>query len=297
MRGYKKLNNLFLTKQHKHNTAQSGKQYQQSYEYKTMSTKNLIMGIVSCSLLLSLSSCQHRTLPTGESAVSFPQNVEILLPTQYRKESMGYPKDVQEKEWYEIYKDAKTGRWHIGQAELETTYGHDECVGEDVMIIKSKHEEAVLFFVAFEGLSEHLVTVLEDKMLFPEHDLSFSFEGKEYHLSAVGSCLGANGQIMTTNELKSKTNEDLDNNTRILGYRLSFGNDGSSIELATIENIDYATPRLIWAGDLNNDGLPDLILNLPDFYESQHLYFFLSDKKDKEKPLKKAADLLMVNDC
>ncbi|WP_188753943.1 hypothetical protein [Parapedobacter defluvii] len=267
-------------------------------------------------MIISLSSCQNGSKNSAEktdtqtsvndtlvstekteAVIPFPQNVNILLPTQYRKESTGYPKNVKDKDWYEIYKDPKTEQWNIGKVELKITYGRDECVGEDVMIIKSQHEDAVLFFTPFEGLSANPVTVLEDKMLFPEHDVSFSFDGKEYHLSPVGSCLDENGQIMTIDELRAKTNEELNNNTKISGYRLFFGNAEKSPELAVVENIEYANPTLVWAGDLNNDGLPDLILDLSEFYECQHLYFFLSDKNDQEKPLKKVADLLIVNDC
>lgn len=281
-----------------------------------MKIPNYLVKISLCICILGLLSCQNETnktaensekqagsndtlaiVQTEETAFPFPLNVDILLPTQYRKESHGYPKGVKEKDWYEIYKDVNTGKWHIGKAELKITYGRDECVGEEVMIIKSQHEDAALFFTPFEGLSENPVTVLEDKMLFPEHTVSFNFNGKKYLLSPMGSCLDEKGQIMTSAELKSKTNEELDNNTKISGYRLSFGTDENSMELTTIENMEYATPRLVWAGDLNNDGLPDLILNLPDFYESQHLFFFLSDKNDPEKSLKKVADLLVVNDC
>lgn len=235
--------------------------------------------------------------PLDETAISFPENVSILLPTQYRKESTGYPQNVKDKEWYEIYKDEKSNKWMVEKADLKISYSRDECVGEDVMIIKSKHENAVLFFTPFEGLSKNPTTILDDKMLFPWHDVSFDFNGKNYLLSPIGSCLDENGQIMTTDELKAKTNEELENNARISGYRLFFGNPEKSQELVVIESIEYATPRLIWAGDLNDDGLPDMILDLSDFYESQHLYFFISDKNDPEKPLKKLADLNVVNDC
>lgn len=232
-----------------------------------------------------------------ENVALFPRNVQILIPTQYRKESTGYPKNVKGKEWYELYKDAKSGKWVIGKADLKISYGRDECVGEDVMIVKSKHEDAVLFFTPFASLSENPVTALEDKMLFPEHNVSFSFNGKNYRLSPMGSCLDEKGQMMTADELKSKTGEELDNNTKISGYRLAFGNEGNTHELVMVESIEFATPRLIWAGDLNNDGLPDLILNIPDFYESQHLFFFLSDPTDAQHPFKKIADLKVTNDC
>ncbi|MDR2145505.1 MAG: hypothetical protein LBE91_03470, partial [Tannerella sp.] len=186
-----------------------------------MKANKLITAISLCCLAIGLSSCRNGTKDknSGQATdtvsvaktdttkvatvpIPFPANVEILLPTQYRKESTGYPKNVKDKEWYELYKDSKTNDWKIGKAELKITYGRDECAGEDVMIIKSNHEDAKLFFTPFEGLSENLVTVLENKMLFPMRDVSFNFNGKEYRLSPLAYCLDENGQIMTTNEVR-----------------------------------------------------------------------------------------------
>lgn len=124
-----------------------------------MNTKTLVMGIINGGLLLSLSSYQNGTkckssqqkdsvsayLASADIAISFPTSVTILFPAKYRKESPGYPKGVYEKDWYEIYKDGKSGNWNIGKAELVITYGPDECVDEDVMTFKSRHKQAILF--------------------------------------------------------------------------------------------------------------------------------------------------------
>lgn len=273
------------------------------------------IGIIICAVLISFFSCQNGSstqlddppetiaVLKSDSAqlivneIKFPENVEILLPTQYRKESTGYPKNVKEKDWFEMYKDTKTNQWKIAKADLIITYGRDECVGEDVMIIKSQHADAVLFFTNFEGLSLEPTTILENKPLLPERNVSFDFKGEKYQFLPMGTCLDENGQMMTASEVKAKTEENLIDNTKISGYRLSFGAVGNSQEIAVIENIEFSTPKVIWAGDLNNDGLPDFILDLPDFYESRHILFFLSDKNDPEKPLKKVAELKVVNDC
>lgn len=271
--------------------------------------------IIICAVLISFFSCQNSSStksndPSDTLSVlkpdnvqvlvnefKFPENVEILLPTQYRKESTGYPKNVKEKDWFEMYKDTKTNQWKIAKADLKITYGRDECVGEDVMVIKSQHADAVLFFTNFEGLSLEPTTILENKPLLPERNVSFDFKGEKYQFLPMGTCLDEKGQMMTASEVKAKNEEDLIDNTKITGYRLSFGAVGNSQEIAVIENIEFSTPKVIWAGDLNNDGLPDFILDLPDSYESRHVLFFLSDKNDLEKPLKKVAELKVVNDC
>lgn len=234
----------------------------------------------------------------SESKFEFPQNVAMLLPTQYRKESTGYPKGVKEKEWYEFYKDEKSGKWIVAKADLKITYDRDECVGEDVMIIKSNHENAVFFFTPFEGLSKNIETAITETPIFPGSIVSFKLNNQEYKLSALSSVKDNDGNYIPENQFKNKSEEEKADFI-FKDYQLSFIDltNNTEIELVKIPEIQYATPTLIWAGDLNGDGLPDAVLSLPDFYESQHIFFFISDKNDKEKPLKKVADLMVVNDC
>ncbi|CAL1518728.1 hypothetical protein [Chitinophaga sp. MM2321] len=282
-----------------------------------MKLKSPIYGIRFFAILIISVSCQNGTKKPGEgtksiiavkdtfvqvssegteTAASFPVAVEILLPSQYRKGN-GFPKGVKEKEWYELYKDEKSEKWIIAVADLNVTYGRDECVGDDVMIIKSKHDNAVFFFTPFAGLSTGLRTILEDKALFPEHTVAFNFNGKAYKLSPMGSCYDNEGHILPANEVKGQSEDELSEN-RIQNYMLNFVTPaGLNYQIASIDEMQSVTPKVIWVGDLNDDGLPDMVLDLRDFYESRHLFFFLSDKNDKEKPLKKIAELKVVNDC
>ncbi|HRP89316.1 MAG TPA: hypothetical protein PKX92_04710 [Edaphocola sp.] len=234
----------------------------------------------------------------NESKSEFPQNIAMLLPTQYRKESTGYPKGVKEKEWYEFYKDEKSGKWMVAKADLKITYDRDECVGEDVMIINSNHENAVFFFTPFEGLSKNIETAVEDKPLYPGYEVNFSMNGINYRFNGAGKVFDRDTEkILSPEEIKKKNTEDLEYSI-LRDYIVWFNIPKSAyFNIAQVNEIQGATPTLIWAGDMNGDGLPDAVFSLPDFYESQQILFFLSDKNDKETPLKKVADLMVVNDC
>lgn len=283
-----------------------------------MNLKTIILVSLLIGLLFGILSCQNGTkstdvisdtiaveqdtaqLPTTENVektIPFPKDVEILLPVQYRKESTGYPKNVKDKDWYELYKDSQTGKWLIAKAELKISYGRDECVGEDVMIIKSKHEGAILFFTPFEGLSENPQTVLENKMLIPGMQVDFKMNDKNYSLSPSGTLYDDEEKTISAAQLP-KDSEGAIYIPQIKKFSLSFDLDNAkSYSIAEVEEMQSVNPKIIWAGDLNGDNLPDMILDLSDFYESRHLYFFLYDKNDPEKPLKKIADLQVVNDC
>ena len=246
----------------------------------------------------AITQTQTDTSHQSSETSKFPTEVDMLLPTQYRKESTGYPKGVKEKEWYELYKDEKTNQWKVGKADLKITYDRDECVGEDIMIISSKRENAVLFFTPFIGLSESLTTALEDKVIFPERSTFFSLNNKSYKLVPTGSVFDYEQErLLTINEIKQKKEDDLEY-TKISSYMLFFSNEeGLVLPIAHVDEIESTLPKLVWTGDLNGDGLPDLILDLSNFYESQHLLFYLSDINDKEKPLKLIAERKVINDC
>lgn len=266
-------------------------------------------------LLLSI-SCQNGTKPNKENPSELSETstdtlhsmeeivetthlapVEMLLPVQYRKNSTGYPKNAKENDWFEFYKDENSGQWKIEKSNPIISYGYDECVGDDIMIIKSKHENTVMFFTPFEGLTENPVTIMQDYSIFPEHNLKFSFQGKDYKLLPMGNCIDEEGNYIPSATVKEMSEDDL-GDTRIDDYTLSFkaaGND--SYTIASIPQMIGVTPKVIWAGDMNGDGLPDLVLSLSNFYEAVHVFLFLSDKNDAQKPLKKAADLEVQNDC
>lgn len=280
-----------------------------------MNTNILNIGILLCCLAVSVSSCNNGTKKADSASdtatntqdtlqafvsenkqanIAFTKNVDILLPRRYRKDSTGYPKNVKDKEWYEIYKDPKTKKWTIAKAELKSSFVLDECIGEDAMLIKSEHENAVLFFTSFDGLSEIPETVLENKPLIPGMPVNFKMNDKNYSLSA--SATDDEGNVLSADKLPL----DSEGNVYLYAknYKLNFGSEeAKSYSIAEVEEMRDVNPKVVWAGDLNGDGLPDMILDLSDDYESYHLYFFLSDKNDPQKPLKKIGDGMVVFDC
>jgi len=281
-----------------------------------MKTTNFIKSALLAVIFLLTTSCQNGTKPTLENDADLSEtstdtlqstqevkekavstSVEMLLPVQYRKESMGYPKNVKSKEWYEFFKDEKTGQWKLEKSAPVISYGYDECVGEDIMIINTTKENSIMYITTFEGMMENPTTLMDDKAIFPDHNLKFNFLGKNYQLSPIGSCIDEDGNYIPSETVKEMSKDDL-GDTRIDNYTLSFMAPGNvSYTIASIPQMIGVTPKVIWAGDINGDGLPDLVLSLSDFYESVHIFLFLSDKNDTQKPLKKAADLEVQNDC
>lgn len=237
-----------------------------------------------------------KTVETENQISNFPKDVEILLLRNYREESNGYPKNVKNKKWMVLYKDSKTGNWMIAEEKPQIKYSFDECAAENTMEISSKYEGAVLFFSQFEGLSKTLNTAAENKNLVPDKPVSFEMNGKTYSLLAKAKIFDDEGNPISSDQIENDAegNPDIQ---MMKSYKLSFETGNKSSQIAEIRSTDNVTPKLIWAGDLNGDGLPDMILDLSAGYEEEHLYFFLSDPSDPKNQLKKAADLLVVFDC
>lgn len=280
-----------------------------------MKIRKISVGLVALSLSIAFISCKNEgkveaeildnvavepTVVVKDTTTIQPllsKEIELLLPTQYRETSTGYPTNFTDKVWYEVYRDTVSELIKISKANLKVSYGLDECVGENVMIISSKNEYARLFFTEFEGMTKKPVTLLSEKLLIPEHRLSFKFKGKDYVFSATGTVYDDQREMLPSEEVKQLEGEDV-YVSEMRDYKLMFStSDGISYQLAYEEHLEGTVPEVVWVGDLNGDNLPDLVLDLSNFYEEKHLYLFLSDVEDKSKPLKKVADFVVVNDC
>lgn len=221
--------------------------------------------------------------------------VQLLLPGQYRK-SAGYPV-VKDLPWHELYKQAANGAWYLAPSAVKTRRGHDECVDEEVLIIAPQHEDAVVLFTPFPGMVEQPTTAMEGRALIPGRTLEFSLGGKAYTLRVEGQVLGEDGMPLDASQIEKANEEELASQV-ITGFRLVLHlPGGKSCELVRMPRLEYVLPMVTWAGDLNGDGLPDLVLELPAIPESRHCFLFLSDPNDAQCPLKKAADSNVVNDC
>lgn len=280
-----------------------------------MKIRKISVVLVALSLSIAFISCKNEgkveteildkvvadTIPVAKETTAIQslrsKEIELLLPTQYRELSTGYPTNFTDKVWYEVYRDTVSESIKISKANLKVSYGLDECVGENVMIISSENEYARLFFAEFEGMTKKPITLLSEKLLIPEHRLSFKFKGKDYVFSATGTVYDDQREVVPSEDVKKLEGEDV-YVREIRNYKLMFStSDGISYQLAYEEHLEGTVPEVVWVGDMNGDDLPDMVLDLSNFYEEKHLYLFLSDAEDKSKPLKRVADFDVVNDC
>lgn len=75
------------------------------------------------------------------------EQVKLLIPTFYRKESQGYPQGLETDNWYELSKDSVSGKWFTTKADFTQTYTFDDCVGEDALLLGSKTKQSAVFLL------------------------------------------------------------------------------------------------------------------------------------------------------
>lgn len=70
-----------------------------------------------------------------------------------------------------------------------------------------------------------------------------------------------------------------------------------TVVLFQAQQIEAILPYIIWAGDINQDGGLDLVINATDFYESDNYLLFLSQKAKEDYTIKLVGEIRVTNDC
>ena len=225
------------------------------------------------------------------------EQVKLLIPTFYRKESQGYPQGLETDNWYELSKDSVSGKWFTTKADFTQTYTFDDCVGEDALLLGSKTKQSAVFFTDFTQRSSEPTTLAESISLLPGQRYSIEINQGKYILEASG--------VVKDFDAEPYPSEFIENqdpliwlNATITDYslRLILPNK-ETVVLFQAQQIEAILPYIIWAGDINQDGGLDLVINATDFYESDNYLLFLSQKAKEDYTIKLVGEIRVTNDC
>lgn len=220
--------------------------------------------------------------------------IELLIPGSYRK-SDGYP-SVKNKDWMML--DNENGKWRISQSKINVSYGEDDCSGDQVMIISSDNENAVLFFTSFKEFNPNSEILMSDLNLLPGNEVNIQLSDNRFQLVPKGEILNYDANEQNWSNKIMKDSEGNPYADKIKNYSLVFINsDGKETEIFKTKEFDDSVPKIISAADLNNDGIPDFFIDLSTDYEESYYYLFLSDSKNQKQPMKIAAKIRRNFDC
>ncbi len=205
-------------------------------------------------------------------------NTAILVPSCY---SDSYEKPLIDKlntNWVQLYKE--NGNYYLNTPQFNKKRGYNECTGDSLTCLSSK-KETLLFINKFSlrnSFSEIIFTETPSDVIWSGNEFKFELNTKNYTLKASGNFTN----IEVTGD---KT------------YTLSIQSEGKSQIIFQQTQFDDTVPKILFIGDINNDGNPDFIIDSPIHYEQERKILFLSPSDNKGNLIEKFAEISLDFSC
>jgi hypothetical protein len=217
--------------------------------------------------------------------------------------------------WYALIKSG--GKLVVKKSEVNLRLIH-EFNGQDTLndisgywmeyplVVETNLKDTVVFLFGSETYMEQgeilskfnadIWSISNDrKFIYPEQTYSFNFEGRAYQFRAFEEV------ILTNKDPKGyirKYQIELNygsGHTNIQNYNLS---KELELEATAQRHAMYATPLLVFVGDINSDGMPDFVF-CSTMSEGCGIcweyHLFLSDITNPNRPFKKVANSISCN--
>lgn len=237
---------------------------------------------VLITLVLAI-SCNDRTGNTTQntSVVEKTEDqiskIDILVPGKYNSEE--YDEATESKSWIALFQQAdkslicKKTEITIEEVNCPIKYKRDQNIGRKISCIPS--QSSAMFLVSgldvINGKTIKCYPNFKSVLLPTEH--------------------------VTLGKYKIRCQARVGGHSSIWDYKLIISGEknGQLIEQVFLEKegFDDAMIQFIWAGDLDEDGIPDLFMDTSHKYSFSNPALFLSSHSDKNKLLKMVSEIKM----
>ncbi|RIJ41870.1 hypothetical protein [Pontibacter oryzae] len=204
---------------------------------------------------------------------------KLLMEGTYHKKEVF--KGAERLEWFGLY--FKDGNYTLEPTKVTVNVVKDP-VAEKIKGVLSGRQvisslpDAAFLVAALKGIKAGTVdTARYSRTTMPANQqLNILFRNKEYTISAYADSTAA--------DIKTYTY------TRY-GWRIRGKRNGRMLTQTLAEDVDFEDSIyvLLWAGDLDRDGIPDLLIDLSNHYNVSRYTLFLSSLAEPGKLYKKAA--------
>lgn len=184
-------------------------------------------------------------------------NKAILVPSCYND---SYEKPLIHKlntNWLQLYKE--DGDYYLNTPQFNKKRAYNECTGDSLTCLNSKKE--TLLFINNLSLKDSFSEINFTKI---PTDVIWSGSEFEFELNTKTYILNASGNFKNIEVEGDKT------------YILSIQSEGKSQVIFQQTEFDDTVPKILFIGDINNDGKPDFIIDSPIHYEQERKILFLS---------------------
>jgi hypothetical protein len=208
----------------------------------------------------------------------------ILMENSYHGDDV--PKGCESMKWFGLFM-SKDSSYYLTKSILDFSFSNDPIVDNEdeatgVDVESENENNSVVFISGLDYLKEREVEVLSHKRneMEPGDQLLFNFFGISYNIEAKG-----------TGEYDSLNNYWMS----IENYNLTISAtiDGVYISQVLLEMREFYenVPAIEFIGDIDGDGIIDLIIDDSNNYNVMSTTLFLSKPTVEDKILKKVANL------
>lgn len=209
--------------------------------------------------------------------------LKLLLEGTYHKNEVWG--GAEKEEWLGVYYE-KEG-YVLRPAELQVKIVKDPILdGESVLSgrqVTAADSNAMFFITGFDKAKMGKIdtAAFSSNTLPANKQLTYFFKGKEYKIIAYSDSAQADS---VTYSYKN------------YGWKVVGSKNGRKIEQTLVEDqrFDDSIYVLLWAGDLDRDGIPDLLLDLSNHYNISRYALYLSSMAERGKLYKKVAEFKAV---
>lgn len=197
----------------------------------------------------------------------------VFIPGMMHGEEV--PKKAETLNWMALVLE-KDSSFSVKKVELNTQHvndpivdGEDESVKTGISFTCDSSINALYFFsIPLAEQSDLTGNIIPaGGYFFPGTSHVFQQNGKTYKLLATGEALDNDG----------KPTENPEAMRGYKNYRIRFEGPGIQQELLFKKEDYESTPQPLFIGDLNKDGIPDLIMDTESHYNITGLALFLSE--------------------
>lgn len=200
--------------------------------------------------------------------------VKILLAGSFHKREVW--QSAEQKKWMAL--TFEKGEYRLVPANISVQPVFDPIADQDSLHISgravtSDRENTILLITGLQGHKAGVIDTVAftEDIILPDKRLPLKFKNKTYELTAFGDSATAEGAGQPA----------LQN----YGWKITGSKNNRKLTQVLAEDAEFesAIYVLLWAGDLDNDGIPDLLADLSNHYSKSKITIFLSRNAPKGK--------------
>lgn len=174
------------------------------------------------------------------------------------------------------------GRTSIKPVDIKVEFSTNDCTGLPEASLYANGEHS--YIVLISGLKHYnkepmpnLIQGMDNTILLPSEPVNFVFNNENYTLYATANI-----------------NDDV---YKAESYRLYLQKGTVTQQLTYIDKFEHNMPSIMFIGDIDGDGYPDLLLQEGYNYEYHKIALYLSSYADEDKLVKNVAVDEEWRDC